>query len=359
LPDLLPPSLSPAFSAIPAKSAQVPGRQCRKEEQGSISLKQEGITGAGALKGGSLVQEEIRKKIESVRWYHAYEVLPGIVTPGQFALDVAAAFKQLGVPEDLHGKRALDIGTWDGPIAFELEKRGADVDAIDVQDPNCTAFNCAHALRQSKVRYTQMSVYDVAKHFPHKFDVIFFYGVYYHLKHPLLALEALAEALADGGRIYFEGELLLTYSETNDGERSDLDNPTLAASRVPLSLCYTGDYKSASNWFVPNLACLKGWFEAAGLDILNYHLFSLPDREGGYPCQRISGVACKSSDLGTMAEIPLFDRNLEMAGKWWSPVLLRRARNQQQSTDAERVRGAVRPPSRLTRALRRLFRRTA
>jgi SAM-dependent methyltransferase len=273
------------------------------------------------------VQDAIHRKMDSVRWYHTFEVLPGIVSPGQFAFNAAEVFETLGVPHDLHGKRALDIGTWDGPVAFELEKRGADVDAIDVQDPTCTAFACAHELRQSKVRYTQMSVYDVAKRFPYKFDVIFFFGVYYHLKHPLLAFEALAEALAEGGRLYFEGELLLTYSETNKGERSTLDNRALAESDVPLALCYTGDFKSRSNWFIPNLACLKGWLEAVGLEMTTYGLYCVP-QEVGDPIQRISGVARKAAELGTIEENPLFDRNLAMPDQCWDRVNIRRARHQ-------------------------------
>jgi tRNA (mo5U34)-methyltransferase len=244
------------------------------------------------------------------------------------------------VPHDLRGKRALDIGTWDGPVAFELEKRGADVDAIDVQDPSCTAFSCAHALRKSKVRYTQMSVYDIPKQFPYKFDVIFFFGVYYHLKHPLLAFEALADALADGGRIFFEGELLLTYSETNRGERSKLNNRALAESGVPLSLCYTGDFRSTSNWFVPNLACLRGWFEAAGLEITNYGLYCVP-QEVGSPAQRISGVARKSAELGTVEEVGIFNPNLGLTEQHWDAVNVRRSRHNQEATDVANIRRAT------------------
>ena len=36
------------------------------------------------------------------------------------------------LPRDLRGRRALDIGTFDGFWAFELERRGAEVVAIDL-----------------------------------------------------------------------------------------------------------------------------------------------------------------------------------------------------------------------------------
>jgi hypothetical protein len=38
------------------------------------------------------------------------------------------------LPADLTGRRALDVGSFDGFSAFELERRGADVVAIDVED---------------------------------------------------------------------------------------------------------------------------------------------------------------------------------------------------------------------------------
>ena len=77
--------------------------------------------------------DEIRRLVaEHGRWWHEIEVAPGILTPGddsnRMKLPILDA---LGLPHDLRGKRALDIGTSDGYFAFELEKRGAAVTAID------------------------------------------------------------------------------------------------------------------------------------------------------------------------------------------------------------------------------------
>src|SRR3954464_7771999 len=62
-------------------------------------------------------------------WYHTIELAPGVVTPGQ--IDHRRVVDRV-LPRDLRGKRALDIGTFDGFWAFEMERRGADVVAIDV-----------------------------------------------------------------------------------------------------------------------------------------------------------------------------------------------------------------------------------
>ena len=57
-----------------------------------------------------------------------------MVTPGWF--DTRAVAPKLPFPERSTGKRCLDIGTFDGFWAFEMERRGADeVLAIDLLDP--------------------------------------------------------------------------------------------------------------------------------------------------------------------------------------------------------------------------------
>jgi hypothetical protein len=160
------------------------------------------------------------------------------------------------------------------------------------------------------VEYTQLSIYDINKAFPEKFDLITCFGVYYHLKHPLLGFEALAEALAERGRLYFEGELLINYSETHAGRPSTLNNHALAESDVPLALCYTGCYKGASNWFVPNLTCLQGWLEACGLALDAYKL------RAARPSQRITGIASRAADLDVVPEIGIFKPNLELPADW-------------------------------------------
>src|SRR5262249_1160686 len=104
------------------------------------------------------MQPEVEAQVKAGRWYHAFEVVPGVITPGVAPFDARATLDFLGVPGDLRGRRALDVGTWDGPLAFEMEARGAEVYALDVQDPDCTAFNTAKRLRGSRVEYVRGSV---------------------------------------------------------------------------------------------------------------------------------------------------------------------------------------------------------
>src|SRR5215204_594601 len=84
---------------------------------------------ATAVSGSSRLDEQVA----ALDWYHTLELAPGIVTPGWF--DARGVVPQLPMPASLAGRRCLDVGTYDGFWAFEMERRGAEeVVAIDVVD---------------------------------------------------------------------------------------------------------------------------------------------------------------------------------------------------------------------------------
>jgi tRNA (mo5U34)-methyltransferase len=222
--------------------------------------------------------------IDQASWYHGWEILPGVVTPGIMRLDPDNHLTGLGVPSDLHGLRALDIGSYDGPFAFAMEKRGAIVTAVDIQDPDHTGFNTAQKLLESKVRYVRSSVYDLSKHLE-TFDIILFLGVYYHLKHPILAFEEIERVSHEGTQLFVEGECYLNYAEDLNG--NPVATSTLAYSDIPICLAYPGRYKGTSNWFVPNVACLKGWIACGGFALQSYKLLTVNQ-------QRFIGHAVRS-----------------------------------------------------------------
>ena len=63
---------------------------------------------------------------------HALELAPGQVTEGLF--DLRPYVERYGLPDRMDGMRALEVGTWDGFWAFEMERRGAEVVALDLDD---------------------------------------------------------------------------------------------------------------------------------------------------------------------------------------------------------------------------------
>jgi 2-polyprenyl-3-methyl-5-hydroxy-6-metoxy-1,4-benzoquinol methylase len=267
--------------------------------------------GTAPWRTSQLPLAEIKRLVASRHWHHDYEIVPGVFTPGGSQIDPQKTVSAYGVPDDLTGMTALDIGTFDGPYAFELERRGATVTAIDIQPPDVTAFNVAHQILGSQVNYIQGSIYDLPQLTDQRFDIVFFPGVYYHLKHPIMAFEQIAKVMIDGGKLHFIGECLISYAERLDGSRETGGWIKQAAdSDVPLCLSYPGLYKGVSNWFVPNLACIKSWLTAAGFTLERHGFYHAP-AETPYPHQRLHGTAVKANIA--VKEHPIVAEDQELA----------------------------------------------
>lgn len=141
-------------------------------------------------------------------WYHTLD-LPGHTTEGLF--DMRPYVPIYGLPESLAGKRVLEIGTWDGFWAFELERRGAsEVVALDLDDEadldwpprrrptefpatkRGDGFRLAKEIRGSKAERVNCSVYHATPEELGTFDLVFCGSVLIHLRDQLLALERMA-----------------------------------------------------------------------------------------------------------------------------------------------------------------------
>ena len=71
----------------------------------------------------NVAEDPLLRKVETHPWYHTIELPNGIVTPG--ADHDRPLVKHYGIPEDLRGKRVLDVASFDGFWAFEFERKGA------------------------------------------------------------------------------------------------------------------------------------------------------------------------------------------------------------------------------------------
>lgn len=133
-------------------------------------------------------REEMQRQVDAVNWFHRYEIVPGVFSPGSSDMTRRGAY--FPIPADLRGKRVLDIGASDGYFSFLGEERGAEVMAIDAWPRQ--GFFTAHKLRNSKVEFRHMSLYDLDPNEVGLFDIVFCFGVYYHLKKPMVAMERIA-----------------------------------------------------------------------------------------------------------------------------------------------------------------------
>jgi tRNA (mo5U34)-methyltransferase len=134
--------------------------------------------------------EWIKHQVESEPyWFHKIEIFPGYYSPG-WNDPTQEKLPYFGLPNDLTGMRVLDIGCAEGFFSFEAERRGArEVIAIDSFPDSVRRFNIVKAARQSNATAYLMNVYDLEPKRLGTFDLVLFYGVFYHLKHPQYALE--------------------------------------------------------------------------------------------------------------------------------------------------------------------------
>ena len=248
--------------------------------------------------------DEVIRLVNAANWYHSYEVVPGVITPGNNFTNAVEIFDtRYSLPQDLSGKTALDIGTLDGPYAFEMERRGAKVTAMDIQHPDRTGFNTAKRVRGSSARYIQGSVYDLGSLLDQQFDIVTFFGVWYHLKNPVAAFEQLHRAVNDDGMLLFEGECFKSFAQLASGHPVEdlVMLRSVADSQIPVALYYSGAYKGDEwSWFVPNAACVGEWLATAGFEITAHGFWD------DHPHQRMYGSASKRPSFDTVVDNPVW-----------------------------------------------------
>jgi tRNA (mo5U34)-methyltransferase len=220
------------------------------------------------------------------RWYHTIDLGPEGVTPGMIDLRGVAA-KVL--PADLAGCRALDLGTFDGFWAFEMEKRGASVVAIDVGDAHDAewpphrrdelreeadrlgvelglGFRLASEALRSGVERVVCDVRALDRDaVGGPVDLAFCGSLLLHLRDPVGALERIRGVLAPGGTLVLLEPVAV---------RESLLHPRRALARFE-------PHYTPFNWWVPSLATLRAWLRVAGFASARRRGFHRPPaREG-------------------------------------------------------------------------------
>jgi tRNA (mo5U34)-methyltransferase len=209
-----------------------------------------------------------RQELLQKGWYHSMELPGGRVIEGVHSLDALhSRVAQFPIPADLRGKRVLDIGAWDGWFSFEMERRGAQVVAVDCVEVD----NFLYARRElgSRVEYREMDIYDLTPDRVGYFDIVLCLGVLYHLKHPLLALERICTLTR---------ELAIIESFVADD--------ITAHTEFPWMEFYETDELGGQldNWVGPSVDCLPALCRAAGFARVS--LLSVRDHSGSVACWR-------------------------------------------------------------------------
>jgi tRNA (mo5U34)-methyltransferase len=149
------------------------------------------------MKPNLIKTEDLKNEIAKIKWYHSIDFGNAITTPG--IDNTPERLKEIQMPEDLKGYSVLDIGAWDGFFSFEAERRGAD--RVLAVDSFCwsgegwgtkSGFELARRVFQSKVEDKEIDVLSLSPENVGTFDLVLFLGVFYHMRHPILALEKVA-----------------------------------------------------------------------------------------------------------------------------------------------------------------------
>jgi tRNA (mo5U34)-methyltransferase len=246
----------------------------------------------------SFTPEQIRRQVEALGpWFHNLD-LQGVATAPQHFLGDYPRIKWQrfsdAIPADLRGKSVLDIGCNAGFFSIEMKRRGADrVVGIDSDPKYLAQARFAAEVSGHEIELRQMSVYEVAQ--LGRFDLVLFTGVFYHLRHPLLALDLI--------RKHVVGDLLVFQSmQRGSGDVSSLasDYPfsntdVFDAEDFPrmhfIEQRYSND---ETNWWIPNRACVEAVLRSCGFSIKAH-----PEQEV-YVCEKADVDARVSDELASV-----------------------------------------------------------
>ncbi len=201
-------------------------------------------------------ETDVRARLATVKhWYHPIELRPGLVTPGHNAADHVLAL--LDLPADCTGLRVLDLGARDGFFTFEMERRGADVTAIDYLPDTTTGFRVCADLLGSKAKFVHANIYDIGPDEFGTFDIVLFLGLIYHLPDPLEALHRVRSVAH--GRLCLESHVIDNALMLEDGTTVSLSSIAPGLERLPLMQFFKGGVLRGdpSNYWGPTLVALE------------------------------------------------------------------------------------------------------
>ena len=235
-------------------------------------------------------REEIKRRADALGpWFQNIDLNGVHTAPNHYLGDYPAVkWRRFGdaIPADLTGKTVLDIGCNAGFYSIAMKQRGAArVVGIDSDPAYLSQAAFAAEVKETDVEFRQLSVYDIGL-IGERFDLVLFTGVFYHLRHPLLALDLIHEHVASDLLVF---QSMLRGSEDVEpvGENYEFweaemfDHPAYPKLHF-IEHRYADD---PTNWWVPNRACAEAMLRSAGFEITAH-----PEEEV-FICRRLDAPA--------------------------------------------------------------------
>lgn len=231
------------------------------------------VTDADAF-AGALAKQELAKRImELGDWFHNLN-LHGIETaPQHFLGDFPnIKWKHIGqaIPADISGATVLDVGCNAGFYSIQLKQRGAKrVVGIDVCDQYLSQARFAADTLDLDIEFEKRSVYDVEE-IPGKFDYVFFMGLFYHLRYPLLALDKVIKKVES--KLVFQSMVRGSENRREWNEDYPFQNKEIFSdSDFPAMYFIEKSYSNdPTNWWIPNRPAVEAMLRSSGLEIVDH-----------------------------------------------------------------------------------------
>ena len=260
-------------------------------------------------------QKEV-KELEP--WFHNIHLPDGTQTAPNHFLGDFPKFKwekiEGSIPQDLNGWKVLDIGCNAGFYSIELAKRGADVLAIDLDE---------HYLKQAKwtakqfglddkIRFEQMQVYDLA-HTEEQFDLVWFMGVFYHLRYPMLAMDILSQKVKK--MMIFQTLSLPGQEEMGIPEDVEFHKREIMQEKAWPKMAFIENKLAGdpTNWWAPNHQGIISMLRSCGLKVT-----AMPEDE--------TYVAEKDPELYSSLDTWNYSEYLSAVGKDWKEEVEKKTR---------------------------------
>jgi tRNA (mo5U34)-methyltransferase len=219
-----------------------------------------------------LTPEAIERRVRELgAWFHNIDLRGVQTAPHHFLGDYPAVkWRRFAdaLPADLSGMSVLDIGCNAGFYSIELKRRSASrVVGIDSDRDYLAQARFAAEVSGVDLELRELSVYDVGA-LKERFDIVLFLGVFYHLRHPLLALDLIHEHVARDLLVFQSmqrgsPEVEALEEDYPFDEVELFDRPGFPRMHF-IEHAYSGD---RTNWWIPNRACVEALLRSAGFVI--------------------------------------------------------------------------------------------
>lgn len=258
-------------------------------------------------------------KVEQLQpWFHNIHLPDGTPTAPNHFLGDFPLFKwekiKKEIPENLEGWKVLDIGCNAGFYSVELAKRGAEVVGIDLDEHYLTQARwiAEQFGLKDQITFKQMQVYDLA-HVEEQFDLIWFMGVFYHLRYPMLALDILSQKTKH--MMVFQTLSLPGCEEMEVPEDVEFHKRELMKTESWPSMSFI-EHKLAgdpTNWWAPNHQGIISMLRSCGFQVT-----AMPEDE--------TYIAQKDSSLFSSLETWNYSEFLSAVGKDWKGEVMKKTK---------------------------------